>query len=157
MELTPVRTEDAEWLADAVETWDGTVRWDLRARTPSPRLIWRCLWDGVAAQRVVRDGRDQPIALVQTVGLDLHHGVAEVAMLVEPDRAGEIATPLDGFVDLAFRSFPVRKLMFWVPDDASGAAGCIAAIAAPIARIPDHRRRSRSVCVGVTLFEVRRR
>lgn len=109
-ELSNVVPEDLEWVDHAIDSWDCSRRWSLRGQTPSPALLRARLWEGVMMQQAVRFVDGSPAALLQLTNVHLVDGVAEVAVLAHPNERPQVAGSVTGFVDRAFRDFPLRKL-----------------------------------------------
>jgi len=156
MELGAVTPGDAAWLGDVMDDWDCSTRWALGGVAVSPTVVQGLLWNGVAAQRLIRSRDGQPAGLVQLAEIDLRNGVAQVALVLDPERKDELAAPVAAFVATVFRDFPLRKVMVVAPSDAAAIGACLDPVWAVVARLRDHHRRSAADYVDVLIYEVRR-
>jgi hypothetical protein len=156
MELGAVTPGDAGWLGDVMDDWDCSTRWALGGVAVSPTVVQGLLWNGVAAQRLIRTSDGEPAGLAQLAEVDLRNGVAQVALVLDPEQKQELASPVAAFVATVFRDFPVRKIMVVAPSDAAVIGACLAPLGTVVARLGDHHRRSAAEYVDVLIYEVRR-
>lgn len=63
--LTSCVPRDVTWLADAVGSWPGTVRWALGRSAVRPGHVEGLMWRGVGHQMVLRSHDDVAVALLQ--------------------------------------------------------------------------------------------
>src|SRR5262245_49791325 len=83
--LRPLAAKDHTWLYDLSTREENGFRWRYGGATPSPESFVRSLWDQVLVQFVIERRRDRrPAGLVVAYSADLHHGHAQIAVLLDP-------------------------------------------------------------------------
>jgi hypothetical protein len=154
MRLTNVVPEDIGWVDAVVDRAACTRRWSLRGLTPPMPLLWSRLWDEVAVQQAVRDDEGTPVALLQLVHADLHHGAAELGLLADPDHVDDLAPAIDAFLARVFRDFPLRKLTFGAVVGELRVGDCLGARAQPVGRFARHHHLGGDLYADVEVYEV---
>jgi hypothetical protein len=152
--LTDVVPGDIGWIDQVIDRWDGSSRWSLRGQTPPLPLMWALLWDDVATQQTVRDDDGHAVALFQLAHVNLHDGVAELAMLADPEHVAHLGPLATAFLARVFRDFPLRKVTFGVATDERSITHCFGPRAQPSGRLRQHRRRGGDVYADVELYEM---
>lgn len=116
--LTSCVPRDVTWLADAVGSWPGTVRWALGRSAVRPGHVEGLMWRGVGHQMVLRSHDDVAVALLQLVDVDLQNDVGRVEFLSHPTvRPPVMLKVLRDFAASTYRRFPLRKLSIVWPSD----------------------------------------
>jgi hypothetical protein len=145
---------DIGWIDQVIDRWDGSSRWSLGGQTPPLPLMWALLWDDVAVQQAVRTDDGRAVALFQLAHVNLHDGVAELAMLADPEHVQQLNPLVATFLARVFRDFPLRKVTFGVAADERSITDCVGRRAHPAGRLRQHRRRAADVYADVELYEV---
>lgn len=152
--LRNVVVSDLAWVDLAIDRWDRTSRWSLFGLTPSLQALRDLLWLGPVQQQCVTTTAGEPAALVQLVEPDLHNGLAELALLADPDHIGVVAEGVEEFLAHAFRDFPIRKVGVNVVEGELDVPGYLPAALSPVGRLERQVRRGQDRFADVLLYEL---
>lgn len=89
----------------------GTVRHGGRSTSPDHYIA--SLWSGVEMAYVAESGTGEVEGLMSIYDFVPDHGTGKIAAILQPDRRRSLQSSflLARFIELAFRSIPLRKLM----------------------------------------------
>jgi hypothetical protein len=151
----PVTAGDVAWLGPSLGTWHPTRRWSLRGRSPSPTLVRQLLGERVWTQQSIWAADGTPCGLVQITKADLPAGVAELGLLIDPERASEVRAEVAAFVAEAMAAEPrLRKLCVWSFADELDVAATLGHAAVEVGRLTDHERRAAASYVDLVVHEI---
>jgi hypothetical protein len=152
--LRDVTTRDVPWLIDGLTCWQRTRRWSRRGTSPSPVHVERLLSDPARARAAVWR-EDRPLAVLEVVDDNPRHGTAELAFMVDPARAADLAPDAAAFLGGVFARHPdLRKLSVWACDDEVDVPLALGDRARLCGRLVAHERRGPDEHVDVVVFEV---
>lgn len=156
MRLTNVVPSDIEWIDQVVDGWDCSNRWSLHARglTPSPTVLGVLLWGDVMVQQVVRSEVGSAAAVFQLTNVNLLNGIAELALLADPQEAPRLADPLAAFLARVFRDFPLRKVGFATVTGDLDVSTYFRTAAQLVSRLPQHLRRGGGIYADLEVYDI---
>lgn len=154
LRFAPVTPEDVDWINQAVDLWQGSLRWSIASQVPEFRDICARTWVGMEIQRAVWLEDAGPLALIQLVEVDLHNEVAGLELLVAPPSAHLLRPAVERFVSNVADVLPLRKITFGCVSGALPVAELLGDRAVHLATRPRHERAGSGQFHDVDLYEV---
>jgi hypothetical protein len=152
--LVDVEQTDLRWIGKALGHWGCSDRWaSIWERTPAPEDLADKLWHDVPWQQVMRNGRS-PIGLLQLTALSPADGVATFEFIAHPAHGDAVGTLMLEFLTRAFNVFPLRKVIFFTPEDQFEVPHGILSIVRAVGTFEEHVRRGFDRYVALNMYEI---